>query len=73
MKKKQPTQKDAILAHLKKHKTIKPLQALSLYGCYRLSSIINRLREDGVNIATEIKEAKGKFGKTSYAVYKIRK
>lgn len=35
-----------VLKHLKKHKSIMPLQALNLYGIYRLASRINDLRKD---------------------------
>jgi len=42
-----------ILAHLQK-KSITGLQALDLYGVYRLSSVINRFRKKGHNIKTEM-------------------
>lgn len=57
------TQKNNILAHLKEGKTITPLEALNLYGCFRLAAIIFILRNDlGLNIVTErIKTKKGKY------------
>ena len=46
------TQNDMILAHLKEHGTINPLQALELYGSFRLSARILDLRQEGHNIET---------------------
>jgi len=47
------TQKAHIINHLKKHQTITPLQALRLYGCMRLASRINELRDAGWRITTK--------------------
>lgn len=59
------TQNEAILKHLKK-KPITPLQALNLYGCFRLAARINNLRESGLNIKTESVTKNGKtFAKYS--------
>ncbi|MBQ6299802.1 MAG: hypothetical protein IJK79_05425 [Bacteroidales bacterium] len=56
------TQKAAILAHLRAGKSITQLQALHLYGCFRLSAVIFRLREAGFIIRTErMKIRKGTF------------
>jgi hypothetical protein len=56
-------------AQIKKHllsgKSITGLQALSKYGCYRLSSVIHRLRKDGYEIATKL------VGKERHAQYKV--
>jgi hypothetical protein len=38
--------------HLNSGRTITGIQALDLFGCYRLSSIINRLRKQGMEIET---------------------
>lgn len=62
-------QKTKVLSYLKKHKTITPLQALSKFGCYRLSSIIHRLRDDGHNIITILTEQKGG---NKYGTYKLK-
>ena len=63
-----------VLKHLKKHKSIMPLQALNLYGIYRLASRINELREDGHNIDTKmIYVGPVKFGKYIYKRKKSRK
>lgn len=56
------TQKAAILAHLRAGKSITQLQALHLYGCFRLSAVIFRLREQGYIIRTErMKIRKGTY------------
>jgi hypothetical protein len=55
-----------------KHLQTKPItgkQAWELYGLYRLSSSINRLRNDGHNIHTEMV----KKGKETFAKYKLIK
>lgn len=46
-------------------KPITQLQALNLYGSFRLSSIIKRLRDRGMNIKTELK------GAENYAEYSL--
>ena len=62
------SQNDLILAHLKEHKTINPLQALELYGSFRLSARILDLRKDGHNIETTRKTVKKKtFAEYHYA------
>lgn len=60
-------QNKAILKHLKRGRKITPLQALNLYGCFRLAARINQLRTDGHNIDT-IPVKKG--GKT-FASYRL--
>lgn len=52
------SQKNRILGHLRRHKTINPLQALDKYGCYRLAARISELREQGHKILTERKQGK---------------
>jgi hypothetical protein len=42
-----PTQSELILQHLQEHGSITPLQALDLYGCFRLAARINELIKDG--------------------------
>ncbi|MCC6516915.1 MAG: DNA-binding protein [Chitinophagales bacterium] len=54
-----------IKSHLKAGKKITGLQALRLYGCYRLSAVIYNLRKSGMNIKTKI------VGKEKYAQYFI--
>ena len=62
------TQKDKVLAHLKQHGMITPLDALKLYGAFRLGAIIHTLRhQDGYSIKTDI--AKG----TGHAIYSLTK
>lgn len=48
-----PKHKELILNHLRRHRSITGLEALREYGCYRLSSVIHRLRNDGHYIRTE--------------------
>ena len=62
-KSKKVSKKSKVLAHLVSGKHITPIQALELYGSFRLGAIIFELRADGHNIDTEI--AKG----TGHAIY----
>ena len=61
------SQSKMILAHLKKGHAITPIEALNLYGCFRLSARIKDLRDDGVPITMERVSRNGK----SFASYKI--
>ena len=47
-----PTQTAAIRAHLERGESITPLQALALYGCFRLAARIFDLRAEVLNIQT---------------------
>ena len=61
------TQKDKVLAHLKQHGMITPLDALKMYGAFRLGAIIHTLRhEEGYNIKTDIAK-----GDAKYAIYSL--
>ena len=61
------TQKDKVLAHLKQHGMITPLDALKMYGAFRLGAIIHTLRhEEGYNIKTDIAK-----GDANYAIYSL--
>ena len=66
-KSKKVSKRDKVLAHLVSGKELTPLDALSLYGSYRLGAIIFDLRKDGYNIKTDI--AKG----TRHAIYSLIK
>lgn len=66
---KKVSQTQMIYRHLKKGQTITPLVAWTRYGCYRLSSVINRLRKKGHDITTTIR----KKGSSLWAVYRLSK
>ena len=61
------TQIDGIRAHLLKGHPITPMQALKLFGCFRLAAVIFRLREEGFTIETEL-VCKGKKKWASYTL-----
>ena len=62
------TQNELILNYLKEHKDgITPLDALEMFGCFRLSARISDLRHDGHSILS-LRETKN--GKT-YCRYKL--
>lgn len=56
------TQTALIERHLRRGRTLTPLSALRLMGCFRLSARINDLRSDGLKIRTE--RLRLKSGKT---------
>jgi hypothetical protein len=56
-----------ILKHMKKYRTINPMQALKLYRCFRLAARIDDLRNDGYAIQTHMVEKNGtRFAKYEY-------
>lgn len=46
------TQDSQVLNHLKQGRTITQAEAIRLFNCYRLSAVINRLRNAGHHIVT---------------------
>jgi hypothetical protein len=53
------SQKAQILAHLQSGRSITTLQALKLYGCFRLSGRIHELQKDGHSINSNLIPVKG--------------
>jgi hypothetical protein len=49
------TQNELILSHLRRRKTISPVEAMISYGVMRLASRIHELRTAGHNIVTAMK------------------
>lgn len=60
-------QSKQILEHLQKGYTITPMEALDLFGCFRLGARIWDLKDEGHEIITETEENEGK----RYARYKL--
>lgn len=61
-----------VLEHLKTGAEINPLEALSLYGIYRLGAIIFILRDEGYDISSRLEFFKKPSGrKGHYAVYRL--
>lgn len=68
------TQDERVLEHLKKNGKISQKRAIALFGAYRLSAIIYRLRNAGYNIITSFKSGKNRFGdNVAWAEYKLEK
>lgn len=71
MKAKKGTQKKAVRKHLEDYGHITAIMALSEYGCFRLSHIIYKLREDGLKIDTLNTQTISRYGNlVTYATYK---
>lgn len=66
----QTTQKENVLQYLKANRTgITPIEALKLFGCFRLSGIIYTLKQQGYNIVAKI----ATVGNKHFANYKLLK
>lgn len=61
------SQESDIIYHLKNIGPITQLECLNKYGCFRLASRINNLRQEGYNIITDTVESNGK----RFASYRI--
>ncbi|WP_374253431.1 helix-turn-helix domain-containing protein [Acinetobacter brisouii] len=66
------TQYDQILTHLKQSKTISQAEAIQLFNCYCLSSVISRLRKAGHDIVTHYEPNKVNKGNHARYAYKER-
>lgn len=54
--------------HLRRGKTITPMEALVVFGVFRLASIVHRLRQRGLAIETVLKNDENGH---QYASYKL--
>ena len=72
LRKNRLSQLDKIRIHLERD-SITPLTALRLYRCMRLADVVFRLKKEGLDIITEIKEGYNEDGAYRYAEYHIRK
>ena len=62
------SQKKRILEYLKKGKSVTPIDALNLCGCFRLADVVFRLKKDGYDITTKmVPNANGK----AFASYRL--
>ena len=66
-KAKKQTKQEKVLIHLERHGSITPLEALNLYGSFRLGALIFNLRKEGHDITTNIVPKKG-YAKYTYNV-----
>ena len=57
------TQVEKILSHLKQGKTISQAEAIQYFDCYRLSSVIQRLRCAGYDIVTHYERNNSGIGR----------
>lgn len=66
------TQNDRILRHLKDYGSISSLEAITEYGILRLASRISDLKGQGINIVSETKTGKNRYGETThFKVYRL--
>ena len=63
------TKQEKVLTHLQTHGSITPLEALEIYGSFRLGALIFNLRKEGHDIETNIVPKKG-YAKYTYNVSK---
>ena len=62
------SQNAKILDYMKSKKSITPLEALNLFGCFRLSGRIYDLKKEGHNIKAKLVTKNGK----TFAKYSLR-
>lgn len=62
------SQNEKIKNYLLSGKSLTPIQALNKFGCFRLASRINNLRNEGLKISTTIVNKNNK----KFAEYKIK-
>lgn len=68
------TQCERILRHLKDYGSITSMEAMNEYGIMRLAARINDLRAQGIDIASEVKTGKNRYGEdTHFSVYRLNK
>jgi len=67
--KRQETQKQQVRKQLIEGAGITPMHALNRFGCMRLAVVINRLRNDGMNIKTHMMNHDGR----TFAYYSLVK
>lgn len=67
------THKAQILAYLQSGKSITPIDALQLFGCFRLGARIYDLRKSGVEILMERRKSVNQNGhRVSFAMYALK-
>ena len=64
-------QSEKILSHMKQDKTISQAEAIQYFDCYRLSSVIQRLRCAGYDIVTHYERNNSGIGR--HARYELIK
>ena len=62
------SQNQKIANYLNKKKAITPIQALKMFGCFRLAARISDLRNNGMNIKTKIISTKNGANIASYSI-----
>jgi len=62
------SQNKQIADYLKKGKKLTTLDALNKFGCFRLASRINDLRNEGMNIKTKIIKLENKKQIAQYSI-----
>lgn len=60
------TQKERVLEHLQKYGTITSWEAITNYGCTRISEYIRQLRTDGHLIKSVKTKNKNRYGEVVY-------
>ena len=66
------TQKEMILAYMREHGSITPMEALNYCGCMRLSARIHDLRNMGHDIVMDLVTVKSRNGvKTKVSRYRL--
>jgi hypothetical protein len=62
------TQTDLILDYMRKGNSITSMEALNMFGCFRLASRISELKQHGIDIEVTTTHSGGKH----YASYRVK-
>jgi len=63
------TQNERVLDHLRRHKGIEPMTALSELGVFRLAARIDNLKRAGHNIKSEMIDVWNRWGEKARVAY----
>ena len=63
------TQKNLILADLKRGKVLTPIDSIKLHGCTKLSTRCSELIDEGYKIKKKMVKVKTRFGATNVMSY----
>ena len=66
------TQRGDVLNYLKTGMHLTSIQAISQFGCTRLSGVIHYWRNRGHDIKTELIEVRGRYGPATVARYTMK-
>ena len=65
------TQKEAVLAYMRDNGAITSRDAFAELGVSRLAAVISQIKKDGVEVESENKRVKTRYGETTVSRYSL--